>query len=118
MRDGSANDTHSGDPSAVLAELSQRVASPVWHRDALCREAAYRGLPWVPDGGVSAAILDLMRAVCADCRVTDECVAFRPRRRLHSGRVGRNHWTKAASSPGREHGVASWPNGSGPDRRR
>jgi hypothetical protein len=56
-----------------LAELLYR---PAWMADALCKEPAYRGLPWVPYSRLGDAALAEMRGVCERCLVAGECAAY------------------------------------------
>ena len=55
------------------AELVHR---PTWMADALCREPAYRRLPWVPDHRLNDATLAPLQAVCARCVVARECADY------------------------------------------
>lgn len=51
---------------SLLDLLAQR---PAWMRDALCREPAYAGVEFFPEG----SDIGPAQAVCGRCLVADEC---------------------------------------------
>ena len=61
---------------AVYSDTGFRLAAlplpPAWHTDGLCKEPAYRHLPWFPEPGDNTAAV---RAVCARCLVAAECLS-------------------------------------------
>jgi hypothetical protein len=59
------------DRARLFALLGQ--SRPGWHADALCKE--YPQLPWIPERGVSLALVGAMRGVCGRCLVRAECLA-------------------------------------------
>ena len=71
MPDWSRARTYRGDPADVVAELSQFLEPPAWHRDAACRETS--GVNFFPRFGEDA---EPAKAVCAGCPVRGECLAF------------------------------------------
>lgn len=52
-------------------DLVALLRPPPWHRDALCHEPAYAGLPWFPEVGDD---LRAAKAVCGRCLVAPECL--------------------------------------------
>lgn len=53
-----------------MSALAELLVRPAWHRDALCREPEYAGLPWFPRRGETPAAA---KAVCRRCLVRAEC---------------------------------------------